>query len=315
MKIIVKKVILIFLLLLIIILLVNILNYSKKTKIIQKGSHYIDASFTSDEYDSNLNINNKINLINSNDKSINILVEGFSQNNPIDKIDKILFINLNHRTDRLKQIKSEFKKMSFPENKIERISAVNEKYNGHIGCCKSHIKAMKLIIKNNYKYTMVFEDDFVFTVKRSKFSANLNSFFNKYNDSWDIIQLASVYNNTKDTDIEFIKKVNRASTSSAYIINNKFAKVLLNDLENSLTKMEKDMKDFNRKNDFKLKKKHTTRFALDQHWNNLQKKSQWFLFKPYIGKQGGNAGRSSIMSRKIEGFQAFKNKKQYKIFC
>ena len=30
--------------------------------------------------------------------------------------------------------------------------------------------------------------------------------------------------------------------------------------------------------------------------------SNWFLFDPYLGKQGGDAGNSSIMSNNLEGF-------------
>ena len=59
--------------------------------------------------------------------------------------------NLLIKTTDMARWNNEFKKMNFPENKIKRIDAVNEKYNGHIGCCKSHIKAMNEIIKNDYK--------------------------------------------------------------------------------------------------------------------------------------------------------------------
>ena len=41
----------------------------------------------------------------------------------------------------------------------------------------------------------------------------------------------------------------------------------------------------------------------DRHWNKLQKNSEWYIFDPYLGKQGGDAGGSSIMG----GIEAFKN--------
>ena len=120
----------------------------------------------------------------------------------ISKIDKILFINLKHRKDRNKQIKKRIFKMNFPYEKIERIDAVLEKYNGHIGCCKSHIKAMKIIIKNNYKYTLVFEDDFVFSIFQTELDKKMSHFFKEYKDDWDVIQLASHYTNLKDDRVE-----------------------------------------------------------------------------------------------------------------
>ena len=174
---------------------------------------------------------------------------------------------------------------------------------------------MKEIIKNKYKYTMVFEDDFVFSVEKDELDKKISKFFSEYKDNWDIIQLASVYTSLDETKVEFIKKVNKASTSSAYIINQSFAKALLNDLEISLELMKKDMNDFNKRNNNVLKKKHTTNYALDQRWYGLQKKSRWFLFKPYIGKQGGEAGNSSIMSKKIEGFTSNIRKRIFTLKC
>ena len=68
--------------------------------------------------------------------------------------------------------------------------------------------------------------------------------------------------------------------------------------------MEKDMEEYIRKNNNVMKKKFETRYALDQRWYNLQKKSKWYLFKPYLGKQGGSAGKSSILNKQLEGFMS-----------
>ena len=101
--------------------------------------------------------------------------------------------------------------------------------------------------------------------------------------------MASFYTSVKDTEIDYIKKVNKASTSSAYIINRPFAETLQNDLKNSLKLMEKDMDEFVKKNNNVIKKKFETPYALDQNWNKTSENSRWYLFKPYIGKQGGEA--------------------------
>ena len=86
------------------------------------------------------------------------------------------------------------------------------------------------------------------------------------------------------------------------MINEAFYDKLLNSLNSSVENMEKEMIEYNKQNNDVKKKKTTTRFALDQHWYPLQKKSNWYLFDPYLGKQGGEAGKSSIMSHKLEGF-------------
>ena len=98
-----------------------------------------------------------------------------------------------------------------------------------------------------------------------------------------------------------MKRVKSATTSSAYIINKKFYNKLLDDLNNAKNKMKYEMIKFNKKNNNILKKKKQTKYALDQHWINLQKKSNWYIFSPHLGRQGGKAGKSSIMSN-LESF-------------
>lgn len=287
-----KKILLIITLIILIIFLAYVVYIqTKKSKLVYISKDYVDASFTSKDYNAMLNIHNTI--------------EGFENSNkqyPIyDKINKVYFINLDHRKDRFKQINDQFKKVGIPDEKIERIKAVNEKYNGHIGCCKSHIKTMKEILKNKHKHTIVFEDDFVFNVSGQEFNDKLGDFLKEQKNDWDIVQLASVYVKTKDSEKDY-KKVERASTSSAYLINLDFVKTLLNELESSLKLMEEDMKKYIKKNNGIKKKKFTTPYALDQNWYPLQAKSRWYLFKPYLGRQGGEAGGSSILNKDLEGF-------------
>ena len=87
--------------------------------------------------------------------------------NGIHSFDGYFYINLEHRKDRKKQITNELNKMKIPINKIVRVNAIRNKRNGHIGCCKSHIKALNNALTNNYKYTMILEDDFIFTKSKA----------------------------------------------------------------------------------------------------------------------------------------------------
>ena len=218
--------------------------------------------------------------------------------NGFNSFDKFMYINLEHRKDRKNQIENEINKMNIDKNKIIRIDAVRNKYNGHIGCCKSHIKAVKLAKQMNLNNVVIFEDDFVFTLPKKEINNKINHFIEKYKD-WDIIQFTTAYKNLKDINDKNIKKVNSATTSSGYIIQKHFYNKLINDLETALNKMEKEMVEFKKKNPNKKKKE--TGYALDQHWDNLQKTSKWYIFDPYLGKQGGAAKSSSIMGS-IESF-------------
>ena len=230
----------------------------------------------------------------------------FVKKKGLNTFSKVMYINLKHRKDRKKQILNELKRVGIKKHKIIRIDAAHEKLNGHIGCAKSHIKTIELAKKMELKNVIVFEDDFIFTTDKEKVNKLINKFLENYDNNWDMIQLTTVHKRLQDIpDNNYIKKVNSATTSSAYIIQNHFYDKLLDNLKESVSKMEKEMEIWKINN--KDKKKHQTGYALDQHWGNLQEKSKWYIFYPYLGKQGGDAGSSSIMG-KIDAFFDFSNR-------
>ena len=94
----------------------------------------------------------------------------------LNSFDKILYINLEHRKDRKKQILEVLKKQGVKDSRIKRIDAIREKYNGHIGCCKSHIKALEYAKQKKYNHVIIFEDDFVFTRSKKKYLIQLIHF-------------------------------------------------------------------------------------------------------------------------------------------
>ena len=228
--------------------------------------------------------------------------------NGLNSFDKILYINLEHRKDRKKQILSELKKTGIINNKFKRIDAFREKYNGHIGCCKSHIKALEYAKGKNYNHVIILEDDFIFTKPKKEVDIIINKFLSDYKENWDVIMLTTVHKKLEKIDnIDYIKNVNSASTSSGYIIQKHFYDKLIEKLKFCLKKMEEEMKEWSKTNIGK--KKNETSWALDQCWSDLQKKSRWYIFDPYLGKQGGDAGSSSIMGN-LESFINFFSKKE-----
>ena len=234
----------------------------------------------------------------------NSYTENFSNESFIDNIDKCIYINLKNREDRKKQIIGELKKINIPDSKIHRIDAVYKKYNGHIGCCKSHIKALKYAKEHKFKTVIIFEDDFVFSKEPEEIKNKFDLFFKKFKHNWDVVMLTICHNKIEDIDsnenknINFIKKVLWGTCSSAYIIQEHYYDTLLDVFKDSLHHMEKEMKEFNEENNNEKKKKFTTSYALDQHWGKLQEKDKWYTFFPFLGKQEGS---SSIMSQ-VENF-------------
>jgi glycosyl transferase family 25 len=230
----------------------------------------------------------------------NSYTENFSNESFIDNIDKCIYINLEKREDRKKQIEEEFKKLQIPDSKIHRIDAVYEKYNGHIGACKSHIKALEHAKEHKFKTVIIFEDDFVFTKELNEINNKINTFFQKFKNNWDIIFLHISHNELKDTEkMDDIKKILTSTGASAYIIQEHYYDSLLDVFKDALHHMEKEMKEFDQKNNNRKKKKFETSYALDQHWKTLQKKDKWYTFFPFLGKQ--NPLGSTIMGH-IENF-------------
>ena len=105
----------------------------------------------------------------------------------INSFDKFLYINLEKRKDRKKQLLEHLKKVDISDDKIERIDAVYEKYNGHLGCCKSHIKALERAKELGVDSVVILEDDFVFTMDKDKINEKINHFLKKYPD-FDVVQ-------------------------------------------------------------------------------------------------------------------------------
>ena len=196
-----------------------------------------------------------------------------------DLIDKIVYINLDKRTDRKQEILAEFTRMQIPEEKIIRFSAIENK-EGAIGCTLSHIDVIRMAKENNWSNILVLEDDFNFINDTKFIDYIFKLFFNLYKDDWDVLCLSrGFYQNFSETNNKFFSKVNDVSTTSGYMVNNHFYdKLLANFIEGC--------------NKLKEQPKNHPLYCIDRYWTNLLKDSRWYIFTPSIGYQ--RTGYSSI---------------------
>ena len=206
-----------------------------------------------------------------------------------DKIDGIVYINLENRDDRKKLILDELKKINTNMTKVNKVSGIYTPKNGHKGCVQSHILALNIAIMNNWKYTLIFEDDMELDVSPDIFNKNITcamDYLNDNNIDWDVIMLATA--NAKKTPINsYLSKITRANTSSGYIVNNNYYIKLLNLFKNCNTYMSKDKWSVSEYNE---------PYALDQQWLSLQKVDNWYAFNNDLIKQRNI--HSTIMLRK-----------------
>jgi len=222
---------------------------------------------------------NSRNLITSEDSDINNFDTDIQGSNIVDEsiisLPKFV-VNLKRREDRLNEFMTNCKlenvnveygfdgknpdNENVEEQKIFNLNLEYTKnnknltYNGEIGCFISHIRIFEKIVKNNYKYAFIFEDDAIFCnnfknklinvmysvpdnfdvlyiggrftenfIMESPYSIQINKYISQYN--WEYVD-EHIKNNSNDYNIN-IAKYER--TTHSYVISNKFAKIILNE--------------------------------------------------------------------------------------
>lgn len=195
----------------------------------------------------------------------------------------ILYINLEHRKDRENSILSEIGR-KLPNIPVYRIDAVLESLCGHIGCGKSHIKAIELAIRSGWQSVLILEDDFVFTndYKGEEDFTKLDGI------CWDVMLLARGHHDNKDSKYDFLKRARRATTASGYIVKQHYYSTLLENFRESVVKMEAELK--NHSEDCVSRNIPISKLnycsAIDQQWFSLQERDIFYMFDPPIGTQG-----------------------------
>jgi glycosyl transferase family 25 len=189
-------------------------------------------------------------------------------------IDIIYYINLDNRQDRNIEFINEMEKINFPKNKINRFSAIYDKH-GDIGCSYSHINTLKEFIHSNHNICIIFEDDFEFLFDKYYINNQINYIFEN-NIEFDIIMLSGNENSVIPTIYNNLNKVIDVQTASSYMINKKFAKILINNFINGSILLSES---------YKANKPNPNLYAIDMYWKLLQPNNNWFIFNPKLGKQ------------------------------
>jgi glycosyl transferase, family 25 len=205
----------------------------------------------------------------------------------MDKIEKIVYINLERRKDRREEIENEFKRMEIPEDKIVRFEAIPHSY-GLVGCGQSHRSVLEIAKKEGWKNVLILEDDFDFVVSKEEFEELIHYFFEtmENNKDWDVIMLSYNLFHREHYTIEYnnnekIGKIGFAQTASAYLVNQHYYDALIENVSYGNLLLDQT-------------RQHWI-YANDVYWKILQEKDNWFYFKNRIGIQrkslSDNTGR------------------------
>lgn len=171
-----------------------------------------------------------------------------------DFIDKVIYINLNHRTDRNESMKEMTKCF---EDKVIRFSAIQQEP-GFIGCTKSHIAVLEMAIENKWKNVMILEDDAIW----NKYEQGYDKLKKFINTAYDVIVLGGTFVN------RIGDKVLSCKTTVGYVVNSNYYLTLLNNFKEGLSMLEQTHnKDL---------------FAIDSYWSKLQQKDNWLIITPCL---------------------------------
>lgn len=194
-------------------------------------------------------------------------------------VEKVVYINLEHRTDRKAQIEDVLK--DIPSEKVIRFNAIKESHGG-IGCTKSHIAVLKMAQKEGWKNVMIVEDDATW----NKFEEGYPILQKLLENPFDVITLGTTFAEyDKDT-----YKLSSGQTTTAYIVDGSYYETLLSNYEEGLAGFQGTGQ--------------YHQYALDQFWKRLQVRDNWYCVIPSILVQ--RAGYSDIEKRVVDYIKYFK---------
>lgn len=173
---------------------------------------------------------------------------------------KIYVINLEKRTDRLKEVSQMLEGYNW-----ERVEAIETK-NGYYGCVLSHIKCLKKAIGEGLSEIIIMEDDHEFK--------NEKEFI--YPEDCDVCLLTGKNIIGKNINDHF-QKISSARHTDCYLVKAHYFPRMIECLNNSLLEL---LNDYSRPN------------YLDVYWDKYMETDKFLCLKKLIG--GQRTGYSDI---------------------
>lgn len=176
----------------------------------------------------------------------------------------VVYINLDHRTDRRTEIENELDSMGL---KYQRFPAIKDA-NGAIGCCKSHLAVLKMARDHGYQNILVMEDDFHFLIDKPVFDSEMKKLFQI---PFDVCLLAYNTNDLYESHYPFLSKIINAQTTSGYIVQYHYYDTLISHWEYGLKMFQETGNE--------------QMYTCDQSWKTLQERDTWYCFTERMGIQ------------------------------
>jgi len=176
-----------------------------------------------------------------------------------------LFINLEHRTDRLENIETQLSIMGI---KGERVNAVKSK-NGAIGCTLSHVRAIETAKQKGYEQVCIMEDDIEFR-NPELFKQQIKKFSENKEIQWDILVIGGNVVPPYQEIGDYCARVLNCQTTTGYIVKKEMYDILLENFKESAQMQMKNP----------VKQGTYNPYALDIYWKRLQPQYFWWIIIP-----------------------------------
>jgi GR25 family glycosyltransferase involved in LPS biosynthesis len=179
--------------------------------------------------------------------------ENFTDENGLDGVDAIYWINLDRSVDRKEWMEQLFQDPTFQNVSNRRISGIDGKIPENVdsllqnermedvtdseyGCFLSHLAAIRAFSESSDNVALFFEDDMTLDLK-PYWNTNIKTIVKNAPADWDIIQLGynSVDNTKKFLDDEYTKNPANGELKGAYayLMNNTSAKNFIASIDNA----------------------------------------------------------------------------------
>jgi len=181
----------------------------------------------------------------------------------MDLLKHTLFINLEHRTDRLDHVTKQLESIGVQG---ERFGACKTKV-GAIGCTLSHIKCLELAKARDYEYVFICEDDITF-LDPAVFLDSLSKFFENKELKWDMLIIGGNIVPPYERIGDYCIRVGECQTTTGYVVKKHYYDVLIENFRESVKNLIQDPE-------------NKQMYALDVYWKRLQRDGHWYMLCPF----------------------------------
>ncbi len=187
-------------------------------------------------------------------------------------INKIVYINLDTRDDRRKQMEHELERVVGSLALVQRFSATSYKGCPNTGCLLSHATVLEQAYDEGCNNVLILEDDFKFIDDVSKVHSSIKALFES-KIQWDVVMLTTcaAVQEPNANNNALITKIVSSGNGAAYLVNRSMMLELSMLFKANLENLYQTKRHWEYQNDVL--------------WKQLMPHSNWYMFNDYLGYQ------------------------------